>query len=58
VIGMDSLESYDVVLNYKMKLLSLRYDLGQSRVIVGRNQGGALEIYFFPTTTKEHAQGM
>jgi hypothetical protein len=39
VIGMDWLESHDVILNYKMKQLSLIYDLGQSRVIVGRNQG-------------------
>jgi predicted aspartyl protease len=39
VIGMDWLESHDAILNCKTKWLSLTDDLGQSRVIVGRNQG-------------------
>jgi hypothetical protein len=37
VIGMDWLESHDVILNCKKKWLSLMDDLGQSRVTVGRN---------------------
>jgi hypothetical protein len=44
VIGMDSLESHDVILNCKKKQLSLMDDLGQSRVIVGRNQGVLLRF--------------
>jgi hypothetical protein len=44
VIGMDWLESHDVILNCKMKRLSLIDDLGQSRVIVGRNQGVSLRF--------------
>jgi hypothetical protein len=38
VIGMDWLESHDAILNCKTKRLSMTNDLGQSRVIVGRNQ--------------------
>ena len=37
VIGMDLLESHDVILNYKTKRLSLTDDVGQRRVIVERN---------------------
>jgi hypothetical protein len=44
VIGMDWLESHDAILNCKMKRLSLIDDLGQSRVIVGRNQGVSLRF--------------
>jgi hypothetical protein len=44
VIGMDWLESHDVILNYKMKRLSLIDDEGQRRVIVGRNQGVSLRF--------------
>jgi hypothetical protein len=39
VIGMDWLESHEVILNCKMKQLSLIDDEGHRRVIVGRNQG-------------------
>jgi len=42
VIGMDWLETHNMILNYKMKWLSLIDDLGQNRVIVGRNQGVVL----------------
>jgi predicted aspartyl protease len=38
VIGMDWLESHDMILKFNMKRLSLIDNLGQSRVIVGRNQ--------------------
>jgi hypothetical protein len=44
VIGMDWLESHDVILKCKMKWLSLIDDLGKSRVIVGRNQGVSLRF--------------
>jgi hypothetical protein len=44
VIGMDWLESHDAILNCKTKQLSLTDDLGQSRVIVGRNQGVSLRF--------------
>jgi hypothetical protein len=44
VIGMHWLELHDVILNFKMKWLSLTDDLGQSRVIVGRNQGVSLRF--------------
>ena len=37
VIRMDWIESHDAILNCNMKWLSLKNDLGQSRVIVGRN---------------------
>jgi hypothetical protein len=39
VIGMDWLESHEVILNCKMKWLSLVDDEGQRRVIVGWNEG-------------------
>jgi hypothetical protein len=58
MIGTDWLESHDAILNFKTKRLSLTDALGHSRVIVGRNQGGFLDIYFFPTTTKDYVQGM
>jgi hypothetical protein len=44
VICMDWLESHDVILNYKTKLLSLTDDLGKSRVILGINQGVSLRL--------------
>jgi hypothetical protein len=44
VIGMDWLESHNMILNCKMKRLSLIDDLGQNRVIVGRNQGVSLRF--------------
>ena len=44
VIGMDWLESHEVILNCKMKWLSLIDDEGHSRVIVGRNQGVSLRF--------------
>jgi hypothetical protein len=44
VIGMDWLESHDVILNCKKKRLSLIDDLGHSRVIIGRNQGVSLRF--------------
>jgi hypothetical protein len=44
VIGMYWLEYHNVILNCTMKRLSLLDDLGQSRVIVGRNQGVSLRF--------------
>jgi hypothetical protein len=44
MIGMDWLESHDVILNCKTKQLSLTDDEGQRRVIVGRNQGVSLRF--------------
>jgi hypothetical protein len=44
MIGMDWLESHDVILNCKMKWLSLVNDEGQRRVIVGQNQGVSLRF--------------
>jgi hypothetical protein len=44
VIGMDWLESHDAILNCKTKWLSLMDDVGQSRAIVGRNQGVSLRF--------------
>jgi hypothetical protein len=44
VINMDWLELHDTILNYKMKQLSLTDDLGQKRVIVGRNQGVSMRF--------------
>jgi hypothetical protein len=44
VIGMDWLESHNVILNCKMKRLSLNDDEGQRRVIIGRNQGVSLRF--------------
>jgi hypothetical protein len=44
MIGMNWLESHDVVLNYKKKWLSLVNDEGQRCVIVGRNQGVSLRF--------------
>ena len=44
MIGMDWLEPHDVILNCKTKLLSLIDDVGQRRVIVGRNQRVSLRF--------------
>jgi hypothetical protein len=44
VIGMDWLETHEVILNCKTKRLSLVDDEGQRRVIVGRNQGVSLRF--------------
>jgi hypothetical protein len=44
VIGMDWLESHEVILNYKMKRLILVDDEEQRRVIIGRNQGVSLRF--------------
>jgi hypothetical protein len=44
VIDMDWIESHDVILNCKLKRLSLTDDLERSRVIVGRNQGVSLRF--------------
>ena len=44
MIGMDWLESHEVILNYKMKWLSLVDDEGQIRVIVVRDQGVSLRF--------------
>jgi hypothetical protein len=44
MIGMDWLESHEVILNYKMKWLSLVDDEGHIRMIVGRNQGVSLRF--------------
>jgi hypothetical protein len=44
VIRMDWLESHDVILNCNTRRLSLTDDLGQSRVIVGRNEGVSLRF--------------
>jgi hypothetical protein len=44
VIDMDWLESHDVILNCKPKWLRLTDDLGQSRVIVGRNHRVSLRF--------------
>jgi hypothetical protein len=53
VIGMDWLESHDVILNYNMKWLNLIDDFRHSRVDCWKEPWGVLEIYFFPTTTEE-----
>jgi hypothetical protein len=44
VIGMEWLESHDAILNCKTKWLSLTNDVGQRRVIVGRNQGVSMRF--------------
>jgi hypothetical protein len=44
VIGMDWLESYDMILNCKMKILSGIDDMAQIIVIIGRNQGVSLKF--------------
>jgi hypothetical protein len=44
VIGMDWLELHGMILNCKTKILILIDDLGQKRVIVGRNQGVSLRF--------------
>jgi hypothetical protein len=44
VIGMDWLESHNVILNCKTQSLSLIDDLGQDRGIVQRNQGVLLRF--------------
>jgi hypothetical protein len=44
VIGMDWLESNDMILNCNTKRLSLTDDLGQIRVVVGKNQGVSLRF--------------
>jgi hypothetical protein len=44
IIGMDWLESHEVILNCKMKWWSLVDDEGQRHVIVGRNQGVSLRF--------------
>jgi hypothetical protein len=44
MIGMDWLESHEVILNYKTKWLRLVDDEGQRHVIVGRNQGVSLRF--------------
>jgi hypothetical protein len=44
VIGMDWLESHEVILNYKMKQLSLVDDEGHICLIVGWNQGVSLKF--------------
>jgi hypothetical protein len=44
VIGMDWLETNEVILNCNMKRLSLVDDEGQRCVIVGRNQGVSLRF--------------
>ena len=44
VIGIDWLESHYVILNCKMKRLSLSDDEGTRRVIIGRNQGVSLRF--------------
>jgi hypothetical protein len=58
VIGMDWLESHDSILNFKMKWLSLTEDLGQSRVIVGRNYGVSLRFVFFLQLQKSMCKGL
>jgi hypothetical protein len=42
LVGMDWLQSHETIINYKMNILNLIDDLGQNRVIVGRNQGVSL----------------
>jgi hypothetical protein len=44
MIGMDWLESHEVILNYNMKQLSLVDDEGHRRMLVGRNQGVSLRF--------------
>jgi hypothetical protein len=44
MIGMDSLELHEAILNCNMKQLSLVDDEGQRHVIVGRNQGVSLRF--------------
>ena len=44
VIGMDCLESHEVILNYKMKWLRLFNYEGKSCVIVGQNEGLSLRF--------------
>jgi hypothetical protein len=57
VIGMDWLESHDAILKCKMKQLSLKEDLGQSRVIVGRNQGVSLRFIYSLQLQKSMCKG-
>jgi hypothetical protein len=57
VIGMDWLESHDVILNCKMKILSLIDDLGQNRVVVWRNQGVSLIFIFSLQLQKNMRKG-
>jgi hypothetical protein len=45
MIGMDWLESHEVILNYKIKHLRLVDDEGQTCMIVGQNQGVSLSHY-------------
>jgi hypothetical protein len=58
MIGMDWLESHDVILNCKMKRLSLVDDEGQRHMIVGQNQGVSLRFISSLQLQEEHAQGM
>jgi predicted aspartyl protease len=44
VIGMDWLESHNAILNYKTKRSILIDELGECRVIIGRNQGVSLRF--------------
>jgi hypothetical protein len=44
VLGMEWLELHDAILNCETKWLSLMDDVGQSRAIVGRNQGVSLRF--------------
>jgi hypothetical protein len=57
MIGMDLLESHDTILKCKKKILILIYDLGQSRVIVGRNQGVSLRFIYSPQLQKNMHKG-
>ena len=57
MIGIDWLESHEVILNYKMKQLKLVDDEGKRRMILGQNHGVS-KFHLFLVATKEHAQGM
>jgi hypothetical protein len=48
---------HDVILNCKMKQLSLTDDFGQSRVIVGRNQGVSLRFIYSLQLQKSMRRG-
>jgi len=57
VIGMDRLESHEVILNCKTKWLILVYDEGQRRVIVAHNQGVSLIFIYSLQLRKSMRKG-
>jgi hypothetical protein len=57
MIGMDWLDSHEVILNCKTKWLSLVDDEGRRGVIVGRNQGVSLRFISFLLIWKSMCKG-